>query len=494
MAASNLTEASLAGQRSRPPNGLCVKLATFPPRLQPPFQPLWQGTTAHFGPLKKLLPTVLGLVCLVLAGAGINALLAARAKESQAQESKLSGPKPALPVETIELVPTDRLETIATFTGQVAARQAADLAFEGTGRVLELLVDEGELVQEGQVLGRLDRAQLQAQRGEIAARRVRLEAQLDELLKGPRSESIDAASANVAAVQEEADLARLQRDRRAELAKKGTISAELLDTTQAAVKLVEARLAAAKAQLAELENGTRPESVAAQRGALLELDAALESIDVAISKTTLKAPFDGTIAARHLDTGAVVSLQMPTAAFRIVETGALEVHVGVPAELIPADGVAAGSVRLKLRDVPVSASAMRVLPNVDPGTRTVTVIYELDRASAQAAGARPGDIATLERTIHREERGAWIPITAMSESERGLWSAFAFVPSGDSNEDSAGTAQRIELEVLSANETHAFVRGTFDARTTIVASGVNRLVPGQRIKEVAVTDGSAAGR
>ena len=228
------------------------------------------------------------------------------AKAAEVEPPDRASAQAALPVETMELAPVTTLEAIRTFTGQVAARQTTDLAFEGSGRIVELLARKGERVEEGQVLGRLDQAQLQAQRKEVAARRIRLEAQLDELLQGPRVESIDAARANVSAVQEELDLAEVQRDRRKELAEKGTISSEQLDTTRALVKQVAARLAAAKAQLAELENGTRKETLAAQRGALQELDAALDSIDVAIGLTVLKAPFAGTIAARHLDLGAVV--------------------------------------------------------------------------------------------------------------------------------------------------------------------------------------------
>ena len=171
---------------------------------------------------------------------------------------------------------------------------------------------------------------------------------------------------------------------------------------------------------------------------------------------------------------------MPSAAFRLVETDALEAHVGLPAELASSTEDTASAIRLSLRGRTIEVAGTRTLPNVDAGTRTVTVIYDLDAESAQAAGARPGDVVTLERTTARAEEGAWIPLSALSESERGLWSAFAVVPAEEGNK--ASTAQRIELEVLTANETHAFVRGTFSGPTTVVASGVNRIVPGQRVR------------
>lgn len=432
--------------------------------------------------MKKALPTILGLVCLVAFGFGANALIAARSAETRADEPGAASHPRALPVETIRLVPVDRIEVTRTFTGELAARRQADLAFEGNGRILEIMVDDGEDVTAGQALARLDSADLDARRAEVEAQRVRLQAQLDQLIAGPRKETILAASANVNAIREELRLAEVQRDRRKALAEKGTISSEQLDTTRALVNQLAARLAAAEAQLAELENGTRVETLAAQRGALLELDAALHTIDVSIGKTTLCAPFAGTIGARLLDEGAVVSQQMPSAAFRLVETRALEARIGIPAALATEVTDADATPSLTMGEHHLEVHAIRALPALAAGTRTVTVIFEIAPDSARAAHARPGDLVSLDWTTSRAEQGAWIPLGALSESARGLWSAFAIVPPSAGSESS--TVARIELEVLTANESRAFVRGTFNDELTIVAKGSGRIVPGQAVRPI----------
>ncbi|QDV06201.1 Macrolide export protein MacA [Planctomycetes bacterium Poly30] len=431
---------------------------------------------------KSFLPTLLGLLLLVAVGFGANALVAARSAHAREREPGAGAEVRALPVETMRLVPTDTIDVPRTFTGQITARQSTDLAFEGSGRISALLVDEGDTVEAGETIGSLDRAELEARREEVEARRIRLQAVLDELLEGPRKESIDAARSNVEAIQEELDLAKLQSDRREELAEKGTISAEQLDSTRALVKQLAARLAAARAQLAELENGTRDETIAAQRGALLELDASLHTIDVSLEKTILKAPFAGTITARYLDEGAVVSQQVPSAAVRLVEAGVLEAHVGVPVELAERIVSEDGRGRLQLRDQTIESTRTVALGTVAPGTRTVTLIFDLSQESATKASARPGDVITLHTVVEREEHGAWIPIGALTESARGLWSAFGVqAPASGSG---PATAVRIELEVLTANESEAFVRGTFDGETTIVASGAGRIVTGQAIQPI----------
>ena len=237
--------------------------------------------------MKKALPTLIGF--LVLAAVGF---VASRAFLDRADAARGEAPPAPRPV-TVEIAPLAMEESLTVqrrFTGVVQARRTAELSFEGSGRVTEILVEEGQRVEAGEVLARLDAAVLRASRAEVASRRERLQAQLEELEAGPRAEAVEAARAEVAALEEERALAVLQRDRREGLAERGTIGVEQLDAARALVDTTDARLRAARARLAELENGSRPERIAAQRGALGELDAGLDAIDVQIDKTVMRAP------------------------------------------------------------------------------------------------------------------------------------------------------------------------------------------------------------
>lgn len=420
--------------------------------------------------MKKITTSLIGLLLLAAVGFGVNALLESRADARRDGDAtaRASQARP-LPVRvgTLELQSSILVER--TFTGTVVAARAVDIAFEATGRIAAVHVREGDAVEAGDVLAELDLELLTAERAQVAARRTALEARLSELERGPREETIDAAEAEVNAIEEELALARTRRDRRAELAEKGTISAEQLDVTAAEVKTIAARLAAAKARLTELENGTREETIAAQRGALEELDASLATIDVRIEKTKIVAPFDGEIAARMLDEGGYVSSMMPRAVLRIVETGDLEVRVGLPPAV-------AGEVRrrgsrftigIRGEDVPVAL--VRSTPTVDATTRAVTVIFEIEEGS----GARPGDVATLRMRLARDESGAWVPLAALSESTRGLWSMYRVTDD---------EVSRMEVEILHVEGDRAFVRGTFEGGERFVISGAHRLVPGQAVE------------
>lgn len=430
--------------------------------------------------MKKIIPTLVGLATICAVGFGLSRLVSTRTELAMERLGETDEPR-ILPVEAAPLRYQTSFTASRRFTGTVSARRRAELSFEGTGRVASILVDDGDGVLEGAPLAQLDVRQLRARRAEVEARRVRLEAQLQELVAGPRPEVIDAAEANVEAILEELNLAARLLERRTELAAKGSISAEQLDTARAAVKTIEARLAGARAALQELNEGTREETIAAQRGSLVELDAGLAALDVQISNMTLVAPFSGTIEARHLDEGAVVSQQMPRTAFVLSETAALEARIGLPGALVPGLCQDPSTATLTFNGQPIGVASARALPVVDSGTRTITVVLSLSEGTALV---RPGDIVTLEVSVEQTERGAWLPIAALSESQRGLWSVFVV----EHTEGGAQVVQRAELEVLHVESDRAFVRGTVEPGAAVVVSGAHRLTPGQT---VSTTTGSS---
>ncbi|MCJ2544499.1 HlyD family efflux transporter periplasmic adaptor subunit [Thermostichus vulcanus] len=85
-----------------------------------------------------------------------------------------------------------------------------------------------------------------------------------------------------------------------------------------------------------MQTGTRPEQITAQQARVQQLQASLASLDVALSKSVIRAPFAGRIALRHVDEGTVVGSGQPV--LRLVESGAWEARIGVPTHLLPPEG------------------------------------------------------------------------------------------------------------------------------------------------------------
>ncbi len=311
--------------------------------------------------------------------------------------------------------------------GRVVPRRTSDLGFERAGRLTEVACDEGARVREGDVLARLDVRELRARRDEALARRRGIESRLA--------------------------LARVTTERRRTLHESGHLADQRLDETVHAQEGLEAELAAS--------------------------DAAIENLDVQLELSILRAPFAGTISQRFADEGAVVSPGEPL--LRLLEDGALEVHVGVPPRA--AGRLAPGAIHtIEIAGVRVEGRLTSVLPTVEADTRTVRVIFALDAPPSQV---RSGALARVALESRVAAEGFWVPLTALSEARRGLWSAYVLVEEGGEHR-----VERRQLEVVHAAADRAFVRGTLRDGDVIVSDGVHRLVPGQRVRPVRGETGS----
>ena len=103
---------------------------------------------------------VAGLVAAGLAGVG--AVTAPKTDASAVRATRV------LPVETISAFPEPGYAVQRQFVGRIEARRQSRVGFELGGLVTKLLVDEGELVEPGQVIGHLDTARLAFQLERLA--------------------------------------------------------------------------------------------------------------------------------------------------------------------------------------------------------------------------------------------------------------------------------------------------------------------------------------
>ena len=150
------------------------------------------------------------------------------------------------------------------------------------------------------------------------------------------------------------------------------------------------------------------------------------------------------------------------------------------------DGIAAGQQHaLLVRGRRVPATVRSVLPVRDRRTRSVDVLLTLH---APLNGIRQGDLARLEITRRLDQPGFWLPLTALTESSRGLWAVYVTVGlTGDKS-----VLERRELEVLHQEADRVFVRGTLGDNESVVVGGLHRLVPGQRVRITGAEDLLAA--
>lgn len=448
------------------------------PVAPPELQKLTDGqeSSAGDGPVGSaswrgiLLLTLVGLA--FLAPVGFAMLRRARsAAEASSAPAPIRVPPVAVePVRPVEAILSERL-----YSGEVRARHVSDAGFESAGRVLEVLVDAGDRVKRGQALARLDDATLQAERAGLVARRAEARAALAEAKAGPRDEVIAAARAAVAELDANIRLSRLREDRLAPLVRSKAATAHQLDEARLSRLALVARRESAAQRLRELEAGTRPERLAAAAARVKALDARLAALDVAIGRTRLTAPFAGRVAARMVDPGEVAAPGRP--AFRIVSSGPLEVRVGIPPEAA-ATLERGGELVVRVGAETARATLRERLPELDPRTRMRILVLDLDRALDAPGPFAPGQVVRV--ALPGRERGEGLfelPITALSRSTRGLWACLVVRAGPD-----GPVAERQELEVVHLADGRATVRGSLSAGDRVITGGLQRIVPGLKIR------------
>ncbi len=194
--------------------------------------------------------------------------------------------------------------------GRIEATEI-DIATRYGGRVKEIAVREGDFVQQGQVLARMETDTLNAQLNEARAQKrqaIHAVASAEAQVK-MRESDLAAAQAVVAQRESELDNAKRRLARSETLSSQGMVSAQKLDDDRAAVRNAEAALAAARAQVmtARAAIAAAQSQVVGARSAVDALAATIARIEADIADSELKAPRPGRVQYRVAQPGEVLS-------------------------------------------------------------------------------------------------------------------------------------------------------------------------------------------
>lgn len=215
------------------------------------------------------------------------------------------------------------------FYGNVEIRQV-DVGFRVGGRIASLLAEEGDSVQEGDLLGRLNDDTLTAQARQAQAQLAREKANLQRLESGYRSEEIAAARAELAAARALADNARQNLQRVEAMRAGNAVSQKELDNARGSYRNAAAKQKAAQEQLTLVSTGYRDEDIAAQRAAVAAAEAQYALARIALEDANLHAPQAGVVLTRVREAGAIVQAGQPVYTLSLTEPVWLRVYVDEP--------------------------------------------------------------------------------------------------------------------------------------------------------------------
>ncbi|WP_454919182.1 HlyD family secretion protein [Xanthobacter sediminis] len=199
---------------------------------------------------------------------------------------------------------------IASGNGRIEATEI-DVSAKIAGRIKDILVDEGDFVEAGQVLGHMDTEQLEAQRRQAQAQLQRALIGIDtaKSLVTQREAERRAAIATIAQRNAELDAADRKLARSSQLVKTNAVSQQVFDDDRASAEGAKAAVAAAEAQLAASEAGINSAKalVVDAEAAVDAARAAIDSITADINDGVLKSPRAGRVQYRVAQPGEVLS-------------------------------------------------------------------------------------------------------------------------------------------------------------------------------------------
>ncbi len=266
----------------------------------------------------------------------------------------------------------------------VVPRQSARLSMPAGGIAAEVLVEEGEEVEAGQLLLRLDAARQEAAVAQAEAQVRRAQSAVAELAAGPRAEEVAAAQAAVAAAQ--AQLARVEQGARRE-----------------EVTAAEAALAGARASLQKIREGPSEEELVAAEADLANAEASLRQAQAAYDRVKN----DVQIAARPES----LALEQATNAYQAAQARLEAMRTRTTAADVAA-------VRAQIDQAQAQLDALKAPAR---SADVATAEAEIQRAVAQLAlveaGARPETIAAAEAEVAAAEAALEQARVALAETE-----------------------------------------------------------------------------
>ena len=256
-------------------------------------------------------PWMIVILVVVLLGGGYTVF---RILNSASQNSTIANDK-------TELVESKSLSIKIKSSGSVVPVETVNLSPKQAGKLVELLVEQGARVSKGQIIARMDNANLIPQLYQAQASAAASEANLAKLRNGNRPEDIAAAQARVESARGRMESARsrlalnsMRTSRYRGLQTEGAISRDRLDevltddrATQADLLTAEANFAEASRLLDESRNGSRVEDIAQAEAQLAQAIAGIRVIEVQIEDTIIRAPFAGIITQKYAYAGAFVT-------------------------------------------------------------------------------------------------------------------------------------------------------------------------------------------
>jgi HlyD family secretion protein len=435
---------------------------------------------------------------LILLGALVVALLPATGCEKRKAGKPRLGEVERLPrVETVVLGKPSKLEVVRSYTATIESYEKADVCAMVKGYIKDLPaeLDIGREVKKGKPLFSLYVPDLVADRNNKKAL-----VEQNEKALALAIEAVEVAKAEIKEAQSlvlrfESDLEfrRTQFVRITRLVQGDTLSKQQVDEAKLQLDAAQAALTAAQAQVVTKQSreklAQRESQLAAARITAARSEEAKAEVQVEFA--TLRAPFDGVITKRWVDTGTTVrDPGMPL--FTLMRTDKMRVIIDIPERDVPYFRTApqGNSVELLVPALTSAGGANRISGAIthlasalDPVTRTMRAEMHVENKVGEPGSVlKPQMTGTAHVTL--ASRNAYsVPSSALVRTANKMEIYVVADPVGD---PAKGTVKRVEVET--GVDTGLLVEIKNDAltgREIVIIRGAGVLRPGDQVIAIA---------
>lgn len=451
-----------------------------------------------------LLGVGIGLAIGILATYALNTLNRSEPTPAQPVTAQAATPVQTVTLATVELA---RIPRVFTATGTVTAYDLLPVASQVMDlQIRQVLVDEGDWVEKGQLMVVLDDAVLQSQmqqaqadveasRAVVQERQAAVE-QAKSALQGALAAKVEAEAGKQQAIaslaQARAELEQAERDlqRSETLAAEGAISTQEVDLSRtkaknareavqvakANVNSAEARISSATANVnsAQATISSMTANVNTALAQVQSQQARVEQLKTNLSRTQVTAPSSGVISERIARVGDLASPEMPL--FRMMNEGALELELKIPETQLSQVNIGAPVTLTSDADsrINIKGTIREIAPLVDANTRQATVKIDLPSSNL----LRPGMFLQASITAQMVQ-GLVVPAEAVQPQADG--SAIIY----QVDENNQAIARTVEVGApVGGNSTNIEIKQGLNLGDRIVVLGAGFINEGDIVRVV----------
>ena len=336
---------------------------------------------------------------------------------------------------SVELVPASRSDISASIevVGSLVAQRESIIVSEVDGVVAEIgaaqhklttptihdqrfsevsRINIGVQVAKGDVLVTLDPTEYQLKLQAAKARLTTAEKELANLYAWRRDEEVRRAQAAREEAAAQVELADSELKRAQELIDRGAIVQATMDQKRTTLKTATAGLARADAELALAQAGPTKEAIAVGMAAIEQARTEVARAEWELSRTQIRAPYDGIVTERFVDEGDSVTAMPRVEILEVMDLSVLTAELAVPERYInriqighPAQVLVKGSVE------PYEGVVVLINDKVDPSSRTFRIRVGIPNDQRRL---KVGQFTRVTLQIDRTESTLVVPARAIA--------------------------------------------------------------------------------